>query len=151
MPFVELTPRSKPRPLAEVRMSCNRHHGVILTFSGRALGHLDCVGTSDAQVKAFLDPDPAAPRLRVIRDAKGSYRLRPPPRGEGVLMLRLGYVDFFKDAEIKATACEWEPIDGGLEISLPTKGRPVERVTVPISRARDASVTLPKLRCLDGQ
>lgn len=143
MPFVELTPPVKAKSATGVRVSMSERWGLVVSVSGPPRE----LFTTDDALKVLLDPDQAAPRLRIEVHDEGRFRFvnAPGPRGpSNTLMLRVGRPAQLPDVQFRGFDCTWEPVGGarGIDIDLPRELRQVDR-------AGAKGVSLPKVASVD--
>lgn len=144
MPFVELQPPVKAKSTTGVRVSMTERWGLTVSLSGEARAPFE----HGKPVKVLLDPDKAAPRLRIMQHAEGRFRfLRAPgPRTEnGVLLLRVGRQPQLPDVTFRGYDCTWAWAEGAaaIEIDLPRELRQVE--------CASGKVSMPKVAALERE
>lgn len=157
MPFVELTPLKSSDLGTGVKIS-NGAHGLSVSLIGKALVHLGEAST----LRVLLDVDRAYPRLRIVRDPKGPFKMKRSALSKtGHHFLRFGQRPGIK-GEIKGAMCTWETIDiqygVGIDIDLPRELFPTATTTVhPVntraahsgSPPRGKPVTLARVNGID--
>lgn len=143
MGFIELQPPVKPKSTTGVRVSVTERWGLTVSLSGEARAPFEL----GKPVKALLDPDKAAPRLRIMQHSEGRFHFMraPGPQTEnGVLILRVGRQPQLPDVTFRGYDCTWvwsgtESV-AAIDIDLPRELREVEHAGKNLSLPKIASL-----------
>ena len=146
MGFIELQPPAKAKSTTGVRVSVTERWGLTVSLSGEARAPFEL----EKPVKVLLDPDKAAPRLRILQSSEGRFRfLRTPGRRTENcgLILRIGRQPQLPDVTFRGYDCTWvwagTESMAAIDIDLPRELRQVEHV--------GKNVTLPKVSNLQRE